>query len=210
MEAEVDFESQTSGMDAPTDVALRVGELNKRLARYVPQRDTWTPAEEALHKPIDLFRVPLAEAEAMQLKAIKYAFTNHYNNSGFYHKYCTTRDISPSDINTTDDFDKIPLIPDITFKQYPEGREFARWLESVYSGDLPKVVIKGSNPSFDEVINAFNATGMMVTYSSGTSGRFTFIPRDQKTFSASQYGLAKSFVNMWAGCLLYTSPSPRD
>jgi len=204
MEAEVDFESQTSGMDAPTEVALRVGELNKRLARYIPPRDAWTPAEEALHKPIDIFRVPLAEAEAMQLKAIKYAFTHHYNNSGFYHQYCTARDISPSDINTIDDLYKIPLIPDITFKQYPEGREFARWLESVYSGDLPKVVIKGSNPSFDEVINAFNATGMMVTYSSGTSGRFTFIPRDQRTFLASQYGLAKSFVNMWSGDLFAT------
>ncbi len=183
------------------DVTSRIAKLDGLLADWIPSRDTWNPADEALYKPVDLFRVPLEEAQEMQLKAIKYTFTRHYDNNGFYRTYCTTRDVSPEDIKTVDDLFKIPLIPDLTFKQYPEGRDFARWLASVFTGELPKIVIKGSNPTFDDVINAFNANGMMVTYSAGTSGRFTFIPRDQKTFLASGYAIAKTFVNMWGGTI---------
>jgi phenylacetate-coenzyme A ligase PaaK-like adenylate-forming protein len=181
------------------DVTSRIAKLDGLLADWIPSRDTWNPADEALYKPVDLFRVPLEEAQEMQLKAIKYTFTRHYNNNGFYRTYCTTRGVSPEDIKTVDDLFEIPLIPDLTFKQYPEGRDFARWLASVFTGELPKIVIKGSNPTFDDVINAFNAKGVKVTYSTGTSGRFTFIPRDQKTFLASGYAIAKTFVNMWEG-----------
>ena len=181
------------------DVTSRIAKLDGLLADWIPPRDTWSPADEALYKPVDLFRVPLEEAREMQLKAIKYTFTRHYNNNGFYRTYCTTRGVSPEDIKTVDDLFEIPLIPDLTFKQYPEGRDFARWLASVFTGELPKIVIKGSNPTFDDVINAFNAKGVKVTYSTGTSGRFTFIPRDQKTFLASGYAIAKTFVNMWEG-----------
>ncbi|MDD1720853.1 MAG: hypothetical protein LUP95_02600 [Euryarchaeota archaeon] len=204
MQAARELGDQTAREGAITDIGLRVARLNEKLARYIPPRDMWTPAEEALFKPIDLFSVPIDEAHAMQLKAIKYTFTHHYNNNAFYRKYCDMRGVTPSDIKTNDDLYKIPLIPDLTFKQYPEGRDFARWLASVHTGELPKVVIKGANPTFDQVLNAFNANGMVVTYSSGTSGRFTFIPRDQRTFLASQYGLAKSVINMWAGDLFET------
>jgi len=186
------------------DVTSRVAKLNERLAQYIPPRETWNPADEALFLPTDLYQVPPAEAQAMQLKAIKYAFTRHYDNNGFYHEYCTTRGVSPGDIKTVDDLFKIPLIPDLTFKQYPEGKDFARWIARVFTGDLPKVVIKGAHPTFDQVISGFNASGLAVTYSSGTSGRFTFIPRDQKTFLAGQYGLAKSVITMWAGDLFQT------
>ena len=65
----------------------RLKQLNERLGHYIPPRETWTPAEEALHKPIDLYRVPVDEAQAMQLKAITYAFTRHYTLNDFYRKY---------------------------------------------------------------------------------------------------------------------------
>jgi len=217
MEEAIGAQEQTLRPDAPADVGLRVAKLNERLARYIPPREMWTPVDEALFGPIDLYRVPLEDAQTMQLKAITYAFTRHYNNNSFYHEYCTTQGVSPSDIKTVDDLFKIPLIPDLTFKQYPEGKDFARWIGSVFTGDLPKVVIKGSNPTFDEVINAFNASGLVVTYSSGTSGRFTFIPRDQKTFLTGQFGLVKSAINMWGGdlfetdgYLLFPNPSKTD
>jgi hypothetical protein len=214
MEVAKEVEDQTIKMDAATNVGLRVAKLNHSLARYIPPRETWSPADEALYGPTDLYRVPIDEAAAMQLKAIKYAFTRHYEGNGFYHEYCKTRGVSPSDIKTNDDLLKIPLIPDLTFKQYPEGRDFARWLASVYTGEMPKVIVKGSHPTFDQVINAFNASGMAVTYSSGTSGRFTFIPRDQKTFLAAQYALAKTIINMWGGSISETDgyllfPNPK-
>ncbi len=184
---------------AQLEIKDRVRNLNEHLARYIPPRETWTPAEEALYKPIDLFSVPLDEAQTMQMKAIKSAFVHHYNNNEFYHKLCTTRGVSPVDVNTVDDLLKIPLIPDQTFKQYPKGKDFAYWVTVMSTGDLPQIVIKGANPTFDDVINAFKARGMVLTYSSGTSGRFTVIPRDQRTFLAAEYGLAKGIINLLTG-----------
>jgi long-chain-fatty-acid---luciferin-component ligase len=178
------------------DVISRITKLNDLLAPYIPPRDTWTPADEAIFKPVDLYRVPLEEARDMQLKAIKFTFIHHYSNNYFYHKYCEMKNVRPDDIKNTDDLDKIPLIPDITFKQHPSGKDFARWLATMFTGDLPNIVIKGTNPTFDEVINAFNAAGIAVTYSSGTSGLLTVIPRDMKTLKTAQYGFAKSATNM--------------
>ena len=191
MEAGKEVEDQTLKMDATTEVGLRVGRLNERLARYVPSRETWTPADEALHTPIDLCRVPIDEARAMQLKAITYAFTRHYTLNEFYRKYCDMQGVTPDDVRTYNDLEKIPLIPDLTFKQHPSGEDFAHWIANIYTGDLPTVVLDSANPTFDDVINAFNAAGLVVAYSSGTSGRHTVIPRDMRTYMNQQYASAK-------------------
>jgi long-chain-fatty-acid---luciferin-component ligase len=176
------------------EIKDQIEKLNERLARYIPPRETWTPAEEALFNPSDILRVPVDQARATQLKSIKYAFSRHYNLNGFYHKYCEEEGVTPDDIKTYDDLEKIPLIPDLIFKQHPSGKGFAYWLTVIFTGDLPKVVIKDANPSFDDVINAFNAAGINVTHSSGTSGRFTVLPRDARTLLDFQYSLCKLTV----------------
>jgi hypothetical protein len=178
-------------MEVVQDVTSLLKELNELLAPYTPPRNTWNPADESLYKPLDLYRVPFEEAKDMQLKAIKYTFAHHNDNNDFYHKYCEMRNVHPDDIKTHDDLDKIPLIPDTTFKEYPSGKDFAYWLAIVFTGELPKIVVKSSNPSYDDVINAFDSAGLMVTYSSGTSGRVTVISRDLKTFQAAEYAFAK-------------------
>ncbi|MGZ4932587.1 MAG: LuxE/PaaK family acyltransferase [Halobacteriota archaeon] len=178
-------------MEASTKIKDRIKRLDERLARYIPPRETWTPAEEALFVPLDLYRVPLEEARAMQLKAIKYAFTRHYTLNQFYRSYCETKGFTPENIRTYDDLEKVPLVPDLTFKQHPSGKDFAYWITGVFTGDLPRVVIKGANPSFDDIINAFNAAGLVVAYSTGTSGRYTVIPRDMRTYMDQQYAQAK-------------------
>ena len=61
----------------------------------------------------------------------------------------------------------------------------------IFTGDLPEVVVKGAAPTFDDIINAFNAAGMVVTHSSGTSGQHTVIPRDARTYLTQQYANAK-------------------
>ena len=71
-------------MQALAELERTFKALNERLARYIPPRETWTPAEEALFKPIDLHRVPLEDARAMQLRAIKHTFTRHYKLNQFY------------------------------------------------------------------------------------------------------------------------------
>jgi len=62
------------------------------------------------------------------------------------------------------------------------------------------------------VINAFNAAGLAVMHSSGTSGRHTFIPRDMKTFKAAQYAVMKLRasmidVNVDHALLLFPNPT---
>ncbi|HYC19660.1 MAG TPA: hypothetical protein VEF35_03440 [Candidatus Bathyarchaeia archaeon] len=178
-------------IDTPGEIEDRVKRLDERLARYIPPRETWTPADEAVHTPIDLYRVPMEEARKMQLRAIRYTFARHYRLNDFYHKYCEMQGVTPDDIRTNDDLEKIPLIPDLTFKQHPSGEDFAHWIANIFTGELPTVVIESANPTFDDVINAFNAAGMMVAYSSGTSGRHTVIPRDMRTFCANQYADSK-------------------
>ena len=176
----------------PKAIEERIKILNERLAHYIPPRDTWTPADEALFKPIDLFRVPVDEAQAMQLKAIKYAFTRHYTLNNFYRKYCETRGVTPDDIRTYDDLGEDPPHPRLRpLNSTPQGEDFAYWIANIYTGDLPTVVIESANPTFDDVINAFNAAGMVVAYSSGTSGRHTVIPRDMRTYLTDQYAHAK-------------------
>jgi len=51
--------------------------------------------------------------------------------------------------------------------------------------------VEGADPTFDDVVNAFNDEGLAIMYSSGTTGRFSVIPRDMRTFQAAEYALEK-------------------
>jgi long-chain-fatty-acid---luciferin-component ligase len=193
------------------EIEKRSRRITEKLANYIPPRETWTPVDEAVYEPTDLYRVPIDEAQEMQLNAVKYAFTRHYTYNRFYRTYCEKRDVRPDDIKTNDDLEKIPLLPDTTFKQHPSGKDFAYWITVIFTGDLPKIVIKGANPTFDDVLNAFNAAGLVVSYSSGTSGRHTVIPRDMKTFLAAEYALIKlraSTIDQNFDHLLQLFPKP--
>jgi len=156
----------------------------------------WSPVEEAVYKPQNLFDTPVKEADEMKFKAIKYAFKHHYENNPFYKKFCKDNGVTPDDIKSIDDFGKIPLIEDKFFKNYPSGKDFALWLANIFTGNLPNIVINKKNPSFEDVVDAFNKSGFVISYSSGTSGRHTVIPRDRRTWILSQYALAKSVVTM--------------
>jgi hypothetical protein len=182
-------------MEQP-DYLSYMKKFDEHMKKYTPSKDIWTPVDDALYSPPDLFRIPLKEGLELQLKSIRYTFTHQYNNNKVYHNFCKERNVSPGDIKTTEDLEKIPLIPDTFFKDYPAGKDFALWLGNLFTGTLPRVVIKQTNPTYDEVINAFNESGMVVSYSSGTSGRHTFIPRDQRTFNVSEYAIAKSVISM--------------
>ena len=173
-----------------------MSDFEKCVNKYITPKDKWTPVDEAIFKPRDLYRIPLKEAKDMQLKSIKYSFKHHYENNEFYNNFCKEHSISPNDIKTLEDLDKIPLIPDKFFKDYPKGKDFAHWIANIYTGDLPQIRIKEKNPSHDDVINAFNKADVMITYSSGTGGKHTFIPRDKRTFYTSEYIAGKNLVTM--------------
>jgi phenylacetate-coenzyme A ligase PaaK-like adenylate-forming protein len=113
-----------------------------------------------------------------------------------YREYCKDSKISPGDITSVTDLDKIPLIQSEFFKTTPTGRDFATWLGNIFTGELPPVKITGKDPSCDQVIEAFNAAGLVTTYSSGTGGRHTFVPRDRRSFNMNEYAMAKSVISM--------------
>ena len=165
-------------------------------SRYIPPKEKWLPPDEALYGVKDIYRVPLEKAKKLRFKAIKYTFKHHYENNKFYRNLCKEKNVSPDDIKSEEDFLKIPLLPDKFFKNYPEGKEFAFWIANIYTGELPSIFIKKKNPKIDDIIREFNRKGLRIAYSSGTSGRHTFIPRDERTFNRAVYGGAKGFVSM--------------
>jgi hypothetical protein len=170
--------------------------LNEKIFSYAPKKTEQPDLYDSLYKPKDIYRIPIEQAEHMQLKTIKTAFKHHYDNNPFYHNFCIEHSITPDNIKTTDDLSKIPLIPDKFFKDYPDGKEYATWLANIYTGELPKIIIRQKKPTYDEVIDAFYKAGIYVTYSSGTGGKHTFIPRDKTTFFNAEYAAAKSIVSM--------------
>jgi len=173
-----------------------IKKVEERIKKYIPPRSEWGPVEEALYGVKDIYGVDPKEARELRFKAIKFQFSRQYEKNRFYRKLCKSQNISPSDIKSEDDFKKIPLLEDRFFKSYPEGRDFAFWIANIYTGDLPEIFINKRNPRIDDVLREFNGRGLKIFYSSGTSGRHTFIPRDEKTFNRTIYGAAKGFASM--------------
>ncbi len=179
------------------EVKDRIKRVDNIFGQYMPPRETWTPAEEAIYRPVDPFRVPIDEGLATQLKAVKHAFTRQYTLNGFYRTYCDESGVTPDDLKTTDDLEKVPLIPDLTFKTHPSGKDLAYWIAGLFTGDLPEITLENPDATLDDVLNAFNAAGLAFTYSSGTSGRHTVIPRDMRTFISFVYQSDKMRVGLW-------------
>ena len=178
-----------------SEVHTRVKKLEEMLPYLVPPRDTWSPVDQALYGPVDFCRVPLDQAQAMQFKAVKYAFTRHYSHNKFYHKYCQDENISPDDIKTADNLNRIPVVPDRAFKEYPSGRDFAYWLATIFTGELPTISIKSTDPTLDDVLSAFKAAGINILHSSGTSGQISIFPKDAVTMNRALYASAKACIN---------------
>ncbi len=169
---------------------------NQTVAAYIPPQAEWTPADQALYGVDDLFGVPLDEAEEMRFRAIRHTFNHHYQNNRMYRKFCQEHGFSPDDLRSSQDLERVPLIPGRFFKDYPDGEDFALWLANIYTGKLPPIQIRKGENMVERTLEAFNKAGLVVSFSSGTSGRQTFIPRDRRTFNASEYAIAKSGVVM--------------
>jgi hypothetical protein len=160
------------------------------LSKIVPPKNTWTPIDEALYGPRDLYRVEIEKANSLRLKAIRYLCNYHYEHNRFYHTLCKSRDFSPNEVKTLDDLFQIPLVPDNIFKGYPEPEKFVAWLRGISSDQVKYPSVKGT--SYDEVMEKLQETGITVCYSSGTSGRFTFVPRERDSWNRLSYITIKS------------------
>ena len=164
------------------------------IKKYAPSKEHWLPPDKALFSSEQIFNVPDLTAKDLRFQAIKFAFDYHYNKLNFYHRFCKDLEVKPDDIKNEEDLLKIPLLSDIIFKDHPEaGINFIRWIDKLYVGDIPDIsnVKKGIN--YDEVINNFQKNGITLVYSSGTSGKFSFVPRDTTTWNRQMFMCSKIF-----------------
>ncbi len=73
------------------------------------------------------------------------------------------------------------------FKVNSNNKEFIRWLKKIYVGEFPELNIKSKKNLFDNAIEASQKEDITLVYSSGTSGNFSFIPRDKLTWNRQMF-----------------------
>jgi len=133
----------------------------------------------------DLYAIPREEREALQLEAVRINFTRLRNKVPALKKL--------ADRQGVDHIDKLEDVLPVCFdhrvlKNYPiqiiENRDFAKltgWLNKLTVHDLTKVDLTGLN-TIEEWLQRLERFGMLVTYSSGTTGKLSFVPRSYDEF----------------------------
>ena len=170
-------------------------EFNKRAEKFVTPKESWNDVEKALFQPT-LFFKDYKKNQELLIPAIKHSFKHHYENNSIYKRLCEMNKVTPDMIKSVGDISKIPLVPDTFFKDYPEGKDFLNWLDNIYTGSTPMPSFKSEAPDHDDVIEQFNNKGVSIMFTSGTSGRFSFIPRDTHSWNHLKYNAMKSVLEL--------------
>ncbi|HES59194.1 MAG TPA: hypothetical protein ENO18_02075, partial [Caldithrix sp.] len=118
-------------------VAILKIEWAERLQKLTPPKEHWTPVDTALHTPPTFF-LEYSKAQEHLFPAIKHTFKHHYENNFLYHRVCEVNGVTPETITSQQDINKIPLLPDAFFKDYPDDKGFLTWLKTIFTGSLPK------------------------------------------------------------------------
>jgi len=179
-------------------MVMTVSELvveNRCLEKFITPRESWSPVDKALFVPRSFFS-DYEKVQDLMVPAVRYSFKHHYDNNVLYHRVCEVNGVTPDAIKSKDDLKKIPLLPDTFFKDYPEGKGFLNWLKTIFTGSIPMADFKTDTPSHDEVIEKFNKKGISIMFTSGTSGRFSFIPRDTRSWNRVRYSAMKSVIEL--------------
>ena len=154
-------------------------------------RKQWKTVDEMIYGVDDYFNV-YKDKNGKRQKAIREAFTFHYQNNLFYNQFCKHRKIVPDDIKTEKDFQKIPMMPDAFFKDYPseKPRDVYDWLYRVSSVDIGEYDFNGK--SLQKFLEwAEHRLEGVVLHSSGTSGKFSIMFRDGETSRRLFYIISK-------------------
>ena len=170
-------------------------EIKKVLDKFVTPKESWSPIEKALFTP-EMFFTNYMKNQELLLPAIKYSFKHHYENNALFKRLCEVDNVAVDSIKTLDDAKKIPLLPDSFFKDYPEGKGFLAWLDNVYTGSTPMPDFRSDTPDHDDVIEQFNQKGVSIMFTSGTSGRFSFIPRNTGSWDRLRYNAIRSVIEL--------------
>jgi len=133
----------------------------------------------------DLMSIPREEREKLQLEAARIMFRRMRDRIPALKKL--------ADRQGVDAIDRIEDILPVCFdhrvlKNYPiqiiENRDFAKlttWLDKLTAHDLTRIDLTGLK-TIEEWLARLEAFGMLVTYSSGTTGKLSFVPRSYDEF----------------------------
>ena len=128
----------------------------------------------------DLYAIPREEREKLQLEAVRINFARMRDKVPALKKL--------ADRQGVDHIDKIEDVLPVCFdhrvlKNYPlsiiENRDFPKltqWLDKLTAHDLSRIDLTGLT-TIESWLERLEAFGMLVTYSSGTTGKLSFVPR---------------------------------
>jgi phenylacetate-coenzyme A ligase PaaK-like adenylate-forming protein len=160
-------------------------------------KEQWTTIDHMIYGSDDYFRIPIDTVKEMRLKAIKESLHHHYENSRFYHQLCKDYSFQPSDIQTMDDLERIPMLPDTFFKEYPSEhpKDVYEWLKKISTVDVGVYDFKGKD--LQEFLRwAEKRLDGLVNHSSGTTGHYSFMFRDKITFQRFYYAVIKTLLTI--------------
>lgn len=172
------------------------------------------PAAWTYHRWDDLMAIPREEREKLQLEATRIAFMRLRNRIPALKKL--------ADRQGVDQIDRIEDVLPVCFdhrvlKNYPiqiiENRDFAKlttWLDKLTAHDLTKVDLSGLT-TIEQWLARLDAYGMLVTYSSGTTGKLSFVPRSYDELGPWKFhfynvNLASTGLDHWMERLPHLSP----
>jgi hypothetical protein len=143
------------------------------------------PAGWTAHHHDDVLAIPREELDALQLEALQFRFPRFRNRVPALRKLADRQGVDH--IGTLDDV--LPVSFDHrVLKNYPsaiiENRDFPRltaWLDRLTMHDLSRVDLSGLT-TIESWLERLERFGMLVTYSSGTSGKLSFVPRSVDEF----------------------------
>lgn len=152
------------------------------------------------YRPFEqLFALPREEREKLQLEAVRINFARLRNRVPALKKL--------ADRQGVEQIDRIEDVLPVCFdhrvlKNYPiqilENRDFAKltqWLDKLTVHDLTKMDLSGLT-TIEGWLERLEAFGMLVTYSSGTTGKLSFVPRSYDELGPWKF----SFYNVNHAC----------
>lgn len=167
------------------------------------------------YRPFEqLFAIPREEREKLQLEAVRINFARMRNKVPALKKL--------ADRQGVDHIDRIEDVLPVCFdhrvlKNYPiqiiENRDFPKltaWLDKLTAHDLSKMDLSGL-VTIEQWLQRLEQYGMLVTYSSGTTGKLSFVPRSYDELGPWKYNFfsvqrACSGVDPWIEKLPTFSP----
>ena len=163
------------------------------------------PAAWTFRRWDELMAIPREEREKLQLEAVRINFHRLRDRIPALKKL--------ADRQGVDTIDRIEDILPVCFdhrvlKNYPiqiiENRDFPKltqWLGKLTAHDLTRVDLTGLK-TIEQWLGRLEAFGMLVTYSSGTTGKLSFVPRSYDEFGPWKFHYynvteAASGINCW-------------